>query len=134
MPPGEVEEKIDSTAALQGPQSKDSPATEKKTLPPVTKRTPDDERIKATERKRTEPPSQRPAPPVRETRVSDAALELQVQRAISIRAIQGVGVSVRDGTVYLKGRVATPRQRLAATRAARSVEGVKAVDNQIVIY
>lgn len=134
MPPGEVEEKIDSTPALQGPQSKDSPATEKKTPPPVTKRTPDDESIKAAERKRTEPPSQRPARSVRETRVSDAALELQVQRAISIRAIQGVGISVRDGTVYLKGRVATPRQRLAATRAARSVEGVKAVDNQIVIY
>ena len=62
---------------------------------------------------------------------TDRDLELQVEKAIDNRALRGIAVSVRDGTAYLRGRVPTPRQRLAATRAAQSVPGVKAVDNQV---
>ena len=63
--------------------------------------------------------------------VTDRDLEVQVEKAIDNRALRGIAVSVRDGTAYLRGRVATPRQRLAATRAAKSVPGVKAIDNQV---
>ena len=65
------------------------------------------------------------------TVVTDRDLELQVEKAIDNRALRGIAVSVRGGTAYLRGRVPTPRQRLAATRAAQSVPGVKAIDNQV---
>ncbi len=60
-------------------------------------------------------------------------LEFEIYKAIYNRAIRGVEVSVRDGTVYLAGRVATEQQKLAATQAARSVPGVKEVRDQIII-
>jgi osmotically-inducible protein OsmY len=63
--------------------------------------------------------------------VTDHELEMQVEKAIDNRALRGIGVSVKDGTVYLRGRVPTTRQRLAAQRAAQSVEGVKSIENQI---
>lgn len=80
------------------------------------------------------PAPPRPVPTSREPAISDADLQLQIQKAIANRAVQGVGVSVQDGKVHLKGRVATSRQRLAATRAAQSVAGVKAVENDIIVY
>jgi general secretion pathway protein A len=79
-------------------------------------------------------PSPSPSPaalPRNETVVTDRELEMQVEKAIDIRALRGIGVSVKDGTVYLRGRVPTMRQRLAAQRAAQSVEGVKSIENQI---
>jgi general secretion pathway protein A len=61
-------------------------------------------------------------------------MEIEIYRAIRDRAITGVQVSsISDGTVYLDGRVATPRQKLAAVRAALSVPGVKGVRDQITI-
>jgi osmotically-inducible protein OsmY len=60
-------------------------------------------------------------------------LELQVEKAIDNRALRGIGVSVKNGTVYLRGRVPTTRQRLAATRAAESVDGVKSIENEIAL-
>lgn len=60
-------------------------------------------------------------------------LEFEIYKAIYNRAIRGVEVSVRDGTVYLAGRVATERQKLAAAQAARSVPGVKEVRDQIIV-
>jgi general secretion pathway protein A len=63
--------------------------------------------------------------------VTDHDLEVQIEKAIDNRALRGIAVSVRNGTAYLRGRVPTPRQRLAATRAAQSVPGVKAIDNQV---
>ena len=60
-------------------------------------------------------------------------LEFEIYKAIYNRAIRGVEVSVRDGTVYLAGRVATEQQKLAATQAARSVPGVKEVRDQIIV-
>ena len=89
---------------------------------------------KAPEVDRAAPPRQSPAPSRQEPVASDRTLEVEIHRAINLRAIRGVAVSVKDGTAYLKGRVASPRQRIAATRAARSVPGVKAVENQILIY
>jgi osmotically-inducible protein OsmY len=56
---------------------------------------------------------------------------MQVEKAIDNRALRGIGVSVKDGTVYLRGRVPTMRQRLAAQRAAQSVDGVRSIENQI---
>jgi general secretion pathway protein A len=63
--------------------------------------------------------------------VTDRELEMQVERAIDNRALRGISVSVESGTVYLRGRVPTTRQRLAAQRAAQSVEGVRSIENQI---
>jgi hypothetical protein len=61
-------------------------------------------------------------------------LEIEVYKAIRDRAITGVQVaSISDGTVYLDGRVASPRQKLAAVRATLSVPGVKGVRDHISI-
>jgi len=60
-------------------------------------------------------------------------LEFEIYKAIHNRAIRGVEVSVRDGTVYLTGQVATEKQKLAAAQAARSVPGVKDVRDQIAV-
>jgi type II secretory pathway predicted ATPase ExeA len=79
-------------------------------------------------------PSPTPSPaalPRNQMVVTDHELEMQVEKAIDNRALRGIGVSVKDGTVYLRGRVPTTRQRLAAQRAAQSVEGVKSIENQI---
>jgi hypothetical protein len=54
-------------------------------------------------------------------------LEFEIYKAIHNRAIRGVEVSVRDGTVYLTGQVATENQKLAVAQAARSVPGVNEV-------
>jgi type II secretory pathway predicted ATPase ExeA len=69
---------------------------------------------------------------------SDAAvtaekLEFEIYKAIHNRAIRSVEVSIKDGIVYLTGRVATERQKLAAARAARSVPGVKEVRDQVIV-
>jgi general secretion pathway protein A len=60
-------------------------------------------------------------------------LEFEVYKAIHNRAIRGVEVSVQDGTVYLAGQVATERQKLMAAHAARSVPGVRAVRDRIIV-
>ena len=60
-------------------------------------------------------------------------LEFQIYKAIANRAIQGVEVSVVDGTAFLSGRVATERQKIAALQAARSVAGVKSIRDKIVV-
>lgn len=66
--------------------------------------------------------------------LSERRLQIEIYKAIRDRAINGVRVSyVDDGTVYLEGRVATPRQKLAAVRATLSVPGVKGVRDRIMI-
>src|SRR4029079_328815 len=89
---------------------------------------------KISEKKRA--PEQKP-PRVRiasDQEIAGRKLEMEVYKAITDRAITGVAiVSVSDGTVYLDGRVATPRQKLAAVRAALSVPGVKSVRDRIAI-
>jgi type II secretory pathway predicted ATPase ExeA len=65
--------------------------------------------------------------------VRNKHIEAQVQKAIGNRAIEGVQVSVINGTAVLQGRVASERQKQAAERAAHSVEGVQRVRNRIVV-
>jgi BON domain len=65
--------------------------------------------------------------------VSAEKLEFEIYKAINNRAIRGVEVSVRDGTAYLAGHVATERQKLAAAQAARGVPGVKEVRDQVIV-
>lgn len=83
------------------------------------------------ERRSLPSPTPSPAALPRNETITDRELEMQVEKAIDNRALRGIGVSVKDGTVYLRGRVPTMRQRLAAQRAANSVEGVKSIENQI---
>jgi type II secretory pathway predicted ATPase ExeA len=65
--------------------------------------------------------------------VTAEKLEFEIHKAIHNRAIRGVEVSVRDGTAYLTGQVATEKQKLAAAQAARSVPGVKEVRDQVIV-
>lgn len=60
-------------------------------------------------------------------------IELQIAKAIQNRAIEGVQVSVIDGTTFLVGRVETERQKSAAEQATRSVPDVKEIRNRIVV-
>src|SRR6266550_1106546 len=76
--------------------------------------------------------------PVVGTRSEDGVgvrkMEIEIYKAIHDRAITGVQVlSINDGVVFLDGRVATPRQKLATVRAAMSVPGVKSVRDRITI-
>lgn len=101
---------------------------------PEARDKPADRATKITEKKRI--PEQRPSGVriANDQEIAGRKLEMEVYKAISDRAITGVEiVSVSDGTVYLDGRVATPRQKLAAVRAAMSVPGVKSVRDRIVI-
>jgi hypothetical protein len=84
--------------------------------------------------KRTTIKTRTSAHPSGDAVASDQRLEVEIYKAIHDRAILGVQVSwVNDGMVYLEGRVASPRQKLAAVRAALSVAGVKEVRDRIVI-
>jgi hypothetical protein len=65
--------------------------------------------------------------------VAAQKLEFEIYKAIYNRAIRGVEVSVRDGTVYLTGQVASEKQKLAAAQAARSIPGVNEVRDQIAV-
>ncbi|HEY6366212.1 MAG TPA: AAA family ATPase [Candidatus Binatia bacterium] len=60
-------------------------------------------------------------------------LEFEIYKAIYSRAIKGVEVSVRDGTAYLAGQVATENQKIAAAQAASRVAGVREVRDEIVV-
>jgi type II secretory pathway predicted ATPase ExeA len=60
-------------------------------------------------------------------------LRIEIDRAIHSRAINGVDVYVRGGTVYLGGQVATQRQKLAAVRATLNVSGVNEVRDRIAV-
>ncbi|HET9916653.1 MAG TPA: AAA family ATPase [Candidatus Binatia bacterium] len=60
-------------------------------------------------------------------------LEFDIYRAIAKRAIRGVEVSVVDGTAFLRGRVDTENQKIAAAKAASSVPGVKHIRDQIIV-
>src|SRR5262245_49527582 len=60
-------------------------------------------------------------------------LEFEILKAIHNRAIRGVEVSVRDGTVFLTGQVATEKQKLAAALAARRGPGGKEVRDQVTV-
>lgn len=44
-----------------------------------------------------------------------------------------VGVTTLNGNVRLSGRVNSDRERLRAAQVARSVKGVRSVDNEIIV-
>lgn len=101
------------------------PAPQVKTPAKRTPATPDNKSVAIKRR----PPLINEGDPLSERR-----LQIEIYKAIRDRAINGVQVSyVDDGTVYLEGRVATPRQKLAAVRATLSVPGVKGVRDRIMI-
>jgi BON domain len=60
-------------------------------------------------------------------------IELQIDKAIRLRAIAGVSVYFVGDTAHLKGRVGTETQKSAAEKAARGVPGVKDVRSSIEI-
>lgn len=65
---------------------------------------------------------------------ADARLASAVRsKLIADSAVKAAGVivSVHTGVVTLKGTVMKPEQRAAAERAARSVKGVKSVQNEV---
>ena len=66
-------------------------------------------------------------------KVASDRLEFDVHRAIAKHLIRGVEVSVVDGTVFLRGRVNTDNQKIAAAKAASNVPGVKYVRDEIVV-
>jgi general secretion pathway protein A len=90
----------------------------------------------STEITKKTPPVSKRSPPVRtpdDEAITKRKLEFEIYKAIHDRAIRSVEVSVNDGTVYLKGRVATPRQKLLAVRATLGVPGVKGVRDRIIV-
>ena len=60
--------------------------------------------------------------------VSEVRARLAAEKGLASTALE---VRARDGMVTLRGRVASPAQRAAAERAARSVPGVKAVVSEL---
>lgn len=65
---------------------------------------------------------------------SDAQLVREVRARLAAEkglASTAMEVRAREGMVTLRGRVASPAQRAAAERAARSVPGVKAVVSEL---
>jgi type II secretory pathway predicted ATPase ExeA len=60
-------------------------------------------------------------------------IEIEIQRAIQNRAIEGVSVKLIGGTAYLGGQVASEQQRSMAERAALGVQEVASVENHIEI-
>lgn len=66
--------------------------------------------------------------------IHDAAVLGSVQAAFAIHkdlAHRALDVAVEDGTVVLRGRVASDEERASAEEIASSVEGVSTIDNRI---
>jgi hypothetical protein len=72
-------------------------------------------------------------PPPPDAAVKRRLIEIEIEKAIQNRAIEGVTVRLEDSTAILGGRVASVRQRALAERAAMSVTEVAKVNNQISI-
>jgi hypothetical protein len=117
----------ESHAAPSQPEEPSSPQVEKSdadtNIPAEAKPAPQTPRLPTSKNPRA---SQAENPQTRRSQIA-----AQVQRAIENRAIQGVEVSVVNGTAFLRGRVASERQKRAAERAASGVDGVQRVRNEI---
>jgi osmotically-inducible protein OsmY len=67
---------------------------------------------------------------------ADEALRARVDRSIALhRALHpfDIGVEVVDGAVLLRGSVDDPMERELASRLARATDGVRRVDNRLVV-
>ena len=107
-----------------------TPSKEASGLKSESSTTPSDQTaVAAKTRKQT----QQTQPVFTDAPVTPEKLEFEIHKAIHNRAIRGVEVSVKDGTAYLTGQVATERQKLVAAHAARSVPGVKEVRDQMTV-
>lgn len=71
-----------------------------------------------------------------ETAMGDAAITAAVNAKLaadSNLSMLKIDVDTADGRVQLKGQAPTEASRLRATELAQAVDGVKSVDNQLVI-
>jgi general secretion pathway protein A len=117
-----------AAAKIENAGKSPTPPTETSSLKAESSTTsPDQMEMAAKTRKQTQTFSYKDAP------VTAEKLEFEIHKAIHNRAVRGVEVSVRDGTAYLTGQVATEKQKLAAAQAARSVPGVKEVSDQVTV-
>jgi hypothetical protein len=69
--------------------------------------------------------------PAEDPMLNRRLLEIEIHKAIQNRAIDGVTVTLIDGTAYLDGRVASDRQKSLAEQAALAVTTVEKVENRI---
>src|SRR4051794_38689966 len=66
--------------------------------------------------------------------MSDDSLKAAIMRALADNGLvhpDEIAVAVLDGDVSLRGKVGSPVQRREAARTARSVPGVRRVDDQL---
>jgi hypothetical protein len=75
--------------------------------------------------------SSEPADPPEPTASWRKTVEHQIDKAIQMRAVDGVVVVFINDTAYLTGAVLSEKQRAAAEEAARNVLGVKRVQSSI---
>lgn len=64
---------------------------------------------------------------------NDAAILAKIKTKLLTEGITGTNVDVLNGLVTLKGEVGNARKSTLAADIARATEGVKSVDNQLVI-
>lgn len=62
---------------------------------------------------------------------SDQKVETEVRSALTSTNNTDISANVKKGTVTLTGSVATEEAKTAAEQAARSIKGVKSVNNEI---
>ena len=68
--------------------------------------------------------------------LNDSVITTKVKAALMANrdvADAAINVRARDGRITLSGTVPSPAQAEAAARAARAVEGVKQVDNNLIV-
>lgn len=82
------------------------------------------------------PPNTDAAAPASQNPSNDAAITSSVNAALARDpdlVAQRIEVDTVDGKVALRGNVANPQARERATQIAKSVAGVRSVDNQLVV-
>jgi hypothetical protein len=60
-------------------------------------------------------------------------IEEEVAQSLARAGLAGVTVSVRNGVVYLEGRVDTDQERFRAQSAAQAVPGVRSIRNRVMV-
>jgi hypothetical protein len=118
----------DGSTVLEGGQAYPGPVAQTKDSPILKASVP---ALRKRQNKETNNQARSPASSavrdrsIQEPAVQRTLLEMDVQKAIQNRAIEGVSVNLIDGAVYLDGQVASETQRSLAERAALGVtEGV----------
>jgi len=89
----------------------------------------------AAQNKNAKPPA-KPAPKAAPAPVDDASISAAVKDKLSkTKSLKDAGIdaATKDGVVTLTGKVKTGGLKGVATNVAKSVKGVKKVDNQITV-